>query len=155
VDLELLGMILMSVARFCVFATVLLSSEIHAQSFSFGVKGGVPLTAVVEGNGPPAAKRYIVGPMIEVGLPFSFAFEANALYRRTGYEAIAGDFGASVSTRLRTNSWEFPLLAKYYFRPRIVPAKFFATGGYVIRYMSGFDISIHSYGTDPQTGEPD
>jgi len=132
-----------------------MSSEIQAQSVSFGVKGGVPLTSVAESNGPsPGAKRYIVGPMIEIGLPFAFAFEADALYRRTGYDTIAGGLGTVSNTRLRANSWEFPLLAKYYFGPSTVPVRFYATGGYVLRYMSGFDISVHSYGTDLFTGRP-
>jgi hypothetical protein len=88
--------------------------------------------------------------MIEIGLLFSFAFEADALYRRTGYDAITAEgLGIVTNTRLRANSLEFPLLAKYYFGPRIVHTKFYATGGYVVRHMSGFDISIHSYGTNP------
>ncbi len=143
------------VARFGVLALVLINSELHAQSVSFGVKGGVPLTSAVESNGRvPGAKRYTVGPMIEIALPFSFAFEGDALYRRTGYNVISGDLGTTTDTHLRANSWEFPLLAKYYFGPRRVPVRFYAAGGYVLRHVSGFDISIHSYGTDFLTGRP-
>ena len=113
------------------------------------------MTSAVEGNGPtPGAKRYTVGPMIEIGLPFSFAFEADALYRRTGYNAIAGGLGTDSTTRLRANTWDFPLLAKYYFKPRIGPVRLYATGGYVVRYLSGFDISIHTLGVEPVTGKP-
>src|SRR5260370_22531539 len=36
----------------------------------------------------------------------------------------------------------------------MVPVRFYAIGGYVVRYMSGFDISIHTYGADPFTGSP-
>jgi hypothetical protein len=143
------------VARFGVLAIILINSELHAQSVSFGVKGGVPLTSAVESNGPvPGAKRYTVGPMIEIALPLSFAFEADALYRRTGYDATAGGLGIVSNTRLRANSWEFPLLAKYYFGPRMGRVRFYATGGYVVRHMSGLDISIHTYGVEPVTGKP-
>ena len=79
--------------------------------------------------------------MIEIALPLSFAFEADALYRRTGYDVITEGLS---TIRLRANSWEFPLLAKYYLRPRIGPVRFYAAGGYVLRHMSGFDISINS-----------
>jgi hypothetical protein len=92
--------------------------------------------------------------MIEIALPLSFAFEADALYRRTGYDVIAGGLSTVANTRLRADSWEFPLLAKYYFRPRIGPVRFYATGGYVVRYLSGFDISIHTSGVEPVTGKP-
>jgi hypothetical protein len=143
------------VAGFGVLAIVLINSELHAQSVSFGVKGGIPLTPAVESNGPaPGAKRYTVGPMIEIALPLSFAFEADALYRRTGYDVISGALTTTSNTQLRANSWEFPLLAKYYFGPRIGPVRFYAAGGYVLRHMSGFDISIHSYGIDIFTGRP-
>ncbi len=143
------------VARYGVLATVLMNAGIQAQSVSFGVKGGVPLTSAVESNGRvPGAKRYTVGPMIEIALPFSFAFELDALYRRTGYDVIGGDLGTTTDTHLRANSWEFPFLAKYYFGPRRVPVRFYTAGGYVLRHMSGFDISIHSYGTDFFSGRP-
>src|SRR5260370_3527828 len=143
------------VARYGVLAAVLMGSGIHAQSVSFGVKGGVPLTSAVESNGRvPGAKRYTVGPMIEIALPFSFAFEGDALYRRTGYNVISGHLGTTTDTHLRANSWEFPLLAKYYFGPRRVPVRFYAAGSYVLRHVSGLDISIHSYRTEFLTRRP-
>ena len=113
------------------------------------------MTSAVAGDGPtPGAKRYTVGPMIEIGLPFLFAFEADALYRRTGYNAIAGGLGTDSTTRLRANTWDFPLLAKYYLKPRIGPVRLYATGGYVVRYLSGFDIAIHTLGVAPVTRKP-
>jgi hypothetical protein len=142
------------VAWFCVLATGLIGPEVLAESISFGVKGGLSMTSAVEGNGPtPGAKRYTVGPMIEIGLPFSFAFEADALYRRTGYDAIAGGLGTVSNTRLRANSWELPLLATYYFGPRTVPVRFYAVGGYALRRTKVVDVSIHYYGTDAFTGQ--
>jgi hypothetical protein len=53
--------------------------------------------------------------MVQVNLPRGFAIEADALYRRFGYSTsqtdIAGDFYA---TRVRANSWQFPVLLKYH-----------------------------------------
>jgi len=45
-------------------------------------------------------------------------------------------------------------LGKYYFKPRIGPVRLYATGGYVVRYLSGFDISIHTLGVEPVNGKP-
>src|SRR5258707_10349866 len=98
------------VARFGVLALVLINSELHGQSVSFGVKGGVLLTSAVESNGRvPGAKRYTVGPMIEIALPFLFAFELDALYRRTGYNVIGGDLRTTTYTPLPANTWELPI----------------------------------------------
>jgi hypothetical protein len=133
----------------CILAALLLTTESLAQSISLGVKGGVQFTSVVEGSARnPEPKHYIVGPMAEIRLPFSFAFEVDALYRRTGYDATDGVQGVAYAYRVRANSWEFPLLAKYYFGPAVVPIKFYAVGGYAVKYLSGFDISTHAYGTD-------
>jgi hypothetical protein len=61
----------------------------QAQLVYFGVKGGVPLTDVVGGTSAATseASRYTGDPMFELRLPASFAFEADALYKRTGYNA--------------------------------------------------------------------
>src|SRR5438093_10395488 len=90
----------------------------QAQALSFGIKGGVPLTDVVDtsfGN-RPAAKRYTLGPTIEIGLPFSFAVEVSMLYRRTGYNTDSTDsLGLEhVLRRIRGNAWEFAFLVNYY-----------------------------------------
>ncbi len=90
--------------------------------------------------------------MLEVRLPFSFAFEVDGLYRRTGYDAIAGGLGTIANTRVRANSWEFPLLVKYYFGPHLLPLRPYAVAWYAIRKLSGFDISVHTIGQDFFTG---
>jgi hypothetical protein len=46
------------------------------------------------------------------------------------------------------------------FSPNIIsnrafwPLRFYATGGYLVRNLGGFDISIHTSGIDLQTGNP-
>lgn len=87
---------------------VLISNVCYCQSLVFGLAGGARLT---DDTNPPAtgeSKRYIVGPMIELGLPLGFAAEADALYSREGYYFAYN--GALVQS---TNAWEFPLLLKY------------------------------------------
>jgi hypothetical protein len=120
----------------------LLFTGVHlpAQLVSVGVKAGVPVTdAVEEATGAHSeARPYTVGPMVQVNLPRSFAVEVDALYKRTGYTATAG---TSV-TRVRANSWEFPMLLKYYlpgYESRVRP---YAEVGYSIRSISGVNSSL-------------
>ncbi len=122
-----------------------------AQSFSAGVKGGALLTDPVEGSFGvrSEAKRYTVGPMVEIGLPFGLALEVDALYKRTGYSATSSAFGITTSTQVRANSWEFPILAKYYFSRRL-----YVSGGYVVRSLSGVEATTHEFGVNPATGAP-
>lgn len=129
-------------------------SSVYGQSVSFGVKAGIPLTDAVEGSygNNSAAKRYTVGPMVEIGLPFSFAFEVDALYRRTGYDSSFSNFAVSTFTHVRANSWEFPLLAKYYFSPRILPIRLYVSGGYVIRHISDVAVCSNGFETNVGTG---
>jgi hypothetical protein len=51
--------------------------------------------------------------MIELGLPYGFALEFDALYHRNGYLIANGNFAGSVIESERANSWEFPILLKY------------------------------------------
>jgi hypothetical protein len=103
---------------------------LSAQTISIGVKGGIPLndptsnTFGTHDESPP----YVVGASVEVKLPANFAIEADALYRRIGNTVNFGNIailtGVNLSTtatnayinRTRGNSWEFPLLGKYYLR---------------------------------------
>jgi OmpW family len=97
-----------------------------AQLVSVGVLGGVRLTDGFRFN--DESRIYDVGPSVEVRLPAGFAVEADALYQRVGYSQAFINFvqtspGVYQSQgvyeyRERGNQWEFPLLGKYYFRPR-------------------------------------
>jgi hypothetical protein len=119
-----------------------------AQPVSFGLKGGVPLADAVGGNfgGSSEARQYTVGLMVELRLPASFAFEADGLYKRTGYRASQSDSGVTIIGRVRALSWEFPLLLRYYL-PLAPLARPFVGGGYVIRHLSGVKGSAHITGT--------
>jgi hypothetical protein len=136
---------------------ILLVHEVTAaQSFSFGVKGGMGLTNTVDVsfNYTSADKRYTVGPTVEIGLPLSFAVEVSALYRRTGYDTADGLYNMFTDQRVRANSWEFPITLKYYIPLKHFPVKLHMSGGYVLRNLSGASNVIHSYGYDYQTGAP-
>ena len=102
------------------------ASPVAGQHFSFGVMGGVGLgddfkTEAFTGNNSTIeiysnSKSYLVGPMVELGLPLHLSVEADGLYRPLHY---MDDIIVNSGSALRFNNpntvvtWEFPLLAKY------------------------------------------
>jgi hypothetical protein len=90
-----------------------------AGPLSFGIRGGVPLTDFFEdvnsGNftATSTTNRYIIGPTVELRLPFGFGFEVDALYRRLNYNSSFNLVDVFTNDRTTGNAWEFPLLAKY------------------------------------------
>jgi len=81
--------------------------------------------------------------MLELRLPWRLGVEFDALYRRFGYTSRFQSCCASSITRERSNSWEFPLIAKYRFpMPLAHP---FAGVGYDPRTVRGADVSSGSY----------
>jgi len=105
------------------FALALLGvSAASAQLVSAGALGGVRLTNGFQSFNDES-RIYDVGGSVEFRLPAGFAVEADALYQRIGYSyglvSSAGAApGGTLAFRERGNLWEFPLLGKYYFRPR-------------------------------------
>jgi hypothetical protein len=112
-----------------------------AQPVSVGVKFGVPVTDALETfQGNQAAyvsntHRYVVGPTVQLNLPFRFSIEVDALYR----PGIINQFGVGSPTSTRTvaNSWEFPVLGKYAIWGG--PARPFIDAGANFRHISGVD----------------
>lgn len=113
------------------------AAAVCAQPFSFGVKGGIPATdmvnaaTVVAGGGSLTRTsayqqinhRYIVGPTVELKLPAGFSIELDALYRHLNYsgqDTSASLTNSSRITDVKANAWEFPLLLKYRMRKGIV-----------------------------------
>jgi hypothetical protein len=125
-----------------------LPSAARAQSLSVGVKGGVPLTDAFDGSFGvrSEAKRYTVGPTIELGLPLSLAVEVSALYRRTGYSASDTNAGSAFLTQVRANAWEFPILGKLYLPGDFLPVRPFVEAGYVARTFTGVSAVASSLG---------
>ena len=128
----------------------IVSGILQAQPISFGVKGGIPFTSAVEGSFGVHSeeRRYTIGPVVEIGLPFSFAAEFDVLFKRTGYGTVDGAFGITSISRVRANSWEFPLLAKCYLGGHGLPVRPFVNAGYVARRASGVEGLIHDFGRD-------
>jgi hypothetical protein len=134
-----------------------------AQTFSFGVKAGAPVTAALPYDSSPYSivdtGRWTVGPTAEVRLFGHLSFEADALFR--GYRSqssggfiLAGTSLVSLQTapvsaffRQNTKEWDFPLLLKYRFQAGtmhpFVNAGFefaHASSDFTIRCFAGPDI---------------
>ncbi|HTU47287.1 MAG TPA: outer membrane beta-barrel protein [Bryobacteraceae bacterium] len=109
----------------------LLAGSAYAQfPVSVGVKGGVALTDAFEsssflsGDFYPIgevtiryyspSKDYLVGPFVELRLPFNLSVEADALYRKLNFASV--QTGVTTPFRDDDNTWEFPILAKYRFK---------------------------------------
>jgi opacity protein-like surface antigen len=118
------------------------------QSIGFGLKGGMPFTdftnAVSSGtiNWTDNTRNYIVGPTIELRLPFGLAIEADALYRRFNYNQYIGGTTGTTHVSTSGNAWEFPLLAKYRFKVPI--ARPFIAGGLAWDTLSGLTQSVRN-----------
>jgi hypothetical protein len=105
---------------------------------SIGGKVGAPLNDSFESsqgfnnNYTFFTKRYTVGPTFELMFPAHIGFEADALYKRSGYTQNFTFFDAET----KLNSWEFPLLFK-----AALPAGesfgVFGDGGLTFRHVQG------------------
>lgn len=101
-----------------------LVSSAFAQHLSVGIKGGVPLTGgfsdtTVRGvdlitRTFSDSKQYIIGPMVELRLPFGLGVEADALYHSLNL-ATENQLAPQNVFRSAENitSWEFPVLGKF------------------------------------------
>ncbi len=103
---------------------LLLTAAAFAQPFSYGVKGGLPMNdfiSVTQGAST-STNHYLFGPTAEVRLPFGLGVEFDILYRRFNYNS-SGPLASLVGTYANAttaNAWEFPLLAKYRFKGKVV-----------------------------------
>ena len=101
-------------------------AALAAGPFSAGVKVGLPLTDfvnTVQGTSSTVTNRYIVGPEVELNLPFGLGVELDALYRHfsfTNVTSAASSVGSALTSTGHAGDWEFPLVAKYKFPSRIV-----------------------------------
>jgi hypothetical protein len=131
-------------------ATIILSASVClGQPLSIGVTGGGRATDDVIGA-TAESRRYVVGPMVELGLPWSFGVEFDALYHRSGYLTGNGNFAGFITESERANSWEFPILLKYKLAvPKVKP---FIEVGLAPRTISG-TISESGVSIDIMTGQ--
>lgn len=113
---------------------VIFASASFAQDFSIGAKGGAVLTADIHPTTISESKRYTIGPTVELKLSHGFSVEFDALYRRLGTGRSYQYAWFNYYSRDRSNSWEFPILAKYSFP---TPLKLYVSGGYAFRAITG------------------
>ena len=124
---------------------LLTAASASAQLVSFGAIGGVPFLS--QNQGGDESRRYVVGPSVEFRLPAGFAIEVDALYRRIGntfsFEVIPANAAlislpliTSDVNRERGNYWQFPVLGKYYFRPRNTAWQPFVGTGWALRTVA-------------------
>lgn len=111
---------------------LLLGSSAFARIIEVGVRGGVPFTGSFNASGvfKDASRNWLVGPTVELRLPFGLGAEFDALYRKVAVTTTAAP-GLPEAT---ASQWQFPLLAKYRF-PGIVLHPFIA-GGVVFNSFS-------------------
>lgn len=128
------------------FLLLLAAASAVAQPVTFGVRAGVPLTSffsdVQNGSFSFSAndKLYIVGPTIELRLPFGLGIELDALYRHLNYSGSA----SSASETVTGNEFEFPLLAKYRFKTKAKLVRPFVDAGFAWDTLSGLTQSLTS-----------
>ena len=121
---------------FMMLVGVLTGCICFAQSISVGVTAGVLTTDDLSGAGATgASKRYVVGPAVDIGLPFGLGVEVGALYRREGYQSSFSSFAYSIFSGERANSWEFPMTVKY--RIPFAVGQPFVEAGYAPRVIHG------------------
>jgi hypothetical protein len=102
-------------------ALILFAGYGSAQSSSFGVKGGIPLTEGFSTSGgqtsySAVSRRYTVGPTAEIGVPlWGLSVEADALYRRIGWDSsrTASALSEPFQSTARMGAWEFDALLKH------------------------------------------
>ncbi len=123
------------------------------QLLTVGVKGGVPFTDAFKTARSGSlqylsnAKRYTVGPTVELGLPMGFRIELDALYKRINYTSVTSGTTGVSSSLTTANTWEFPLQLKH----RLVPGP---VAPYIAAGVSFRDVSSVHQVTNFFTAEP-
>ena len=99
--------------------TFLLSGSfllLQAQPVSFGAKGGFVLTDAMR-FATDASRNYTFGPTVEFKLPRNFGIETGFLYKRIGINEQYRQEGNLSDFRIRGDSFEIPVVGKYYIAP--------------------------------------
>ena len=129
----------------------LFAAAAFSQPFSYGVKGGMPMTDFVDAvraqniNASTTTNRYIVGVTGEARLPFGLGVEMDILYRHFRYSSSSGVGNLTsnlTSIDTTAGSWEFPILAKYRFKGKIVHP--FVDAGVAWDKLSGLTQTVTS-----------
>jgi hypothetical protein len=139
---------------------------IFSQPLAFGVKGGVPLTDLLNATqagyneNASTTNPYILGPTVELRLPRNLVIEFDALFRHFRYRWTFSIIGYGSQTTAASNAWEFPLLLKYRLPGRLLRP--YIDGGVAVDRLQGrATITTYSFGpgttiltTTTQTSSP-
>lgn len=129
------------------FLAAIFSSSAAFAQFSVGVKAGVPLNDVYvdanTGKFPQhgSTTRYLIGPEVDLNLPFHVGVEADALYRHY-------NLGGS-----GINEWDFPILLKYRFSG-VALLHPFVDAGPIFNHVSTIRPEIEIVGVTRHTAVP-
>ena len=132
---------------------LLFSQAAFGELFVFGVKGGIPMTDTIESVSSAklslasATRRYTIGPMAELRLPFGFGVEADILYKRSNLELVDNRPDGASTRQTSASCWEFPLLGK--FRLPGTVARPYVAAGVSFRKLS--DLKDFVTGADPSS----
>jgi Outer membrane protein beta-barrel domain len=125
---------------------------------SVGVKAGVPITDAFY-NTPLSPSQtsysnsanYILGPSVELRLPYHVSVEFDALYRPLTFGTSTASIvnGAPVLTRTSNefSTWEFPLMFKYHLggehfvKPYVEAGPSFRTAAQQLSYLSSTGVT--------------
>lgn len=105
---------------------------LQAQPVAIGVKGGLILTDPTLSR-HAESRNYTVGPTVELKLPPNFGIETGFLYKRIGADYELRFDGARTAYRARGNSFEIPVVGKYYVRPESAWSPYLGLGAAVRR----------------------
>jgi hypothetical protein len=119
------------------------------QSLSIGVTGGGRPTDDLGYAATPESRRYVAGPMLELGLPFGMAIEVDSLYHRNTYRIVNGNFAGYI---VGTNA-QIPGSFRYFSSTGFPfpSSKPFVEAGFAPRTISG-TISESGVSIDLATG---
>jgi opacity protein-like surface antigen len=121
---------------------LLLTPCLCAQHFGYGIKAGVPFTAVFSGSsiGTLAESgRFAIGPMVELRLPL-VGIEADLLYHRDSYTLQQSNVAP---TRASGSSWQFPIVGKLRL-PTTPILKPYGEAGVAFRSFTGSSADLKS-----------
>lgn len=126
----------------------LLIPAAFGQLFSAGLKIGVPVTDSFSNTTLPVtsglnvqsfsdAKKYLIGPTVELHLPFGFSINADGIYRPLRLVQVSISPGSTVGTTIQSadhSSWEVTPALRYRFlhSPIVKP---FAEAGPSFRFL--------------------
>lgn len=141
-----------------IFALLLSMTAALAGPLSFGFRGGLPLNDAVQAaeNNPALFgsedQRYLVGPTIELNLPFRFSVQLDALYGNFTYRSVAGSQAGQTIANAITSSdqWQFPLQLKYRFSGEVLRP--FVNTGASFRHLYNLN-QVPQFITGPSTGQ--